>query len=44
MPPSTTTRSTSRPLVSPIAIINAFNRLNVIAQQPAGDYLPGQFG
>ena len=31
-------------LVSQIAIINAFNRLNVIIQQPAGDYQPGQFG
>ncbi len=31
-------------LVGQIAIINAFNRLNVIVQQPAGDYQPGQFG
>ncbi|MCU1687116.1 MAG: alkylhydroperoxidase [Amycolatopsis sp.] len=31
-------------LVSAIALINAFNRLNVIIQQPAGDYQPGQFG
>jgi alkylhydroperoxidase family enzyme len=31
-------------LVSIIALINAFNRLNVIVQQPAGDYQPGQFG
>jgi AhpD family alkylhydroperoxidase len=31
-------------LVSNIALINAFNRLNVIVQQPAGDYQPGQFG
>ena len=30
-------------LVSTIAIINAFNRMNVIVQQPAGDYQPGQF-
>ena len=30
-------------LVSQIAIINAFNRANVIVQQPAGDYQPGQF-
>jgi AhpD family alkylhydroperoxidase len=30
-------------LVTLIAIINAFNRLNVIVQQPAGDYQPGQF-
>ncbi|AOP47655.1 carboxymuconolactone decarboxylase family protein [Streptomyces lydicus] len=31
-------------LVSLIALINAFNRGNVITQQPAGDYQPGQFG
>ncbi|MEU4229698.1 carboxymuconolactone decarboxylase family protein [Nonomuraea sp. NPDC026600] len=31
-------------LVSLIALINAFNRLNVITQQPAGGYQPGQFG
>ena len=31
-------------LVSLIALINAFNRLNVIVQQPAGDYQVGQFG
>lgn len=31
-------------LVSLIAIINAYNRLNVITQQPAGDYVAGQFG
>ncbi|MFF2851064.1 carboxymuconolactone decarboxylase family protein [Streptomyces sp. NPDC058001] len=31
-------------LVSLIALINAFNRLNVIVQQPAGDYQIGQFG
>ncbi|WP_327320110.1 carboxymuconolactone decarboxylase family protein [Streptomyces sp. NBC_01235] len=31
-------------LVALIAIINAYNRLNVIIQQPAGDYQPGQFG
>ncbi|MFC9731214.1 carboxymuconolactone decarboxylase family protein [Streptomyces roseolus] len=30
-------------LVSLIALINAFNRLNVMAQTPAGDYVPGQF-
>jgi AhpD family alkylhydroperoxidase len=29
-------------LVSLIALINAFNRLNVIIRQPAGDYQPGQ--
>jgi AhpD family alkylhydroperoxidase len=31
-------------LVSLIALINAFNRMNVIVRQPAGDYQPGQFG
>ncbi|MEU0990271.1 carboxymuconolactone decarboxylase family protein [Streptomyces sp. NPDC005953] len=31
-------------LVSLIALINAFNRVNVIIQQPAGDYQVGQFG
>ncbi|MFB7167991.1 carboxymuconolactone decarboxylase family protein [Streptomyces sp. NPDC056242] len=31
-------------LVSQIAIINAFNRGNVIIQTPAGDYQPGQLG
>jgi AhpD family alkylhydroperoxidase len=31
-------------LVSLIALINAYNRMNVITQQPAGDYQPGQFG
>ena len=31
-------------LISQIALINAFNRLNVIPRQPAGDYQPGQFG
>jgi AhpD family alkylhydroperoxidase len=31
-------------LVSLIALINTFNRGNVIIQQPAGDYSPGQFG
>ena len=30
-------------LVCAIAIINSFNRLNVIIRQPAGDYQPGQF-
>jgi AhpD family alkylhydroperoxidase len=30
-------------LVSLIALMNTFNRLNVITQQPAGDYQPGQF-
>lgn len=31
-------------LASLIALINAYNRLNVITQQPAGDYQPGMFG
>ncbi|MFG2627167.1 carboxymuconolactone decarboxylase family protein [Streptomyces sp. NPDC048473] len=31
-------------LVSLIALINAFNRVNVIVRQPAGDYQIGQFG
>ncbi|MET8285904.1 carboxymuconolactone decarboxylase family protein [Streptomyces sp. NPDC048448] len=31
-------------LISLIAIINAYNRINVINQQPAGSYQPGQFG
>ena len=31
-------------LISLIALINAYNRLNVINQQPAGDYQPGMFG
>jgi AhpD family alkylhydroperoxidase len=31
-------------LVSQIAVINAWNRLNVITRQPAGDYQPGQWG
>ncbi|OEV12270.1 carboxymuconolactone decarboxylase family protein [Streptomyces nanshensis] len=31
-------------LVTQIALINAFNRMNVIVRQPAGDYQPGQFG
>ncbi|MFI1421577.1 carboxymuconolactone decarboxylase family protein [Streptomyces sp. NPDC020731] len=31
-------------LISLIAVINAYNRVNVINQQPAGDYRPGQFG
>jgi AhpD family alkylhydroperoxidase len=30
-------------LVSLIALINAFNRVNVLVQQPAGDYRVGQF-
>ncbi|MEU7472529.1 carboxymuconolactone decarboxylase family protein [Streptomyces sp. NPDC044984] len=31
-------------LVSLIAVINAYNRVNLISRQPAGDYRPGQFG
>ncbi|MDF6020445.1 carboxymuconolactone decarboxylase family protein [Streptomyces sp. JH34] len=31
-------------LVALIAVINAYNRLNVMTRQPAGDYQPGQFG
>jgi AhpD family alkylhydroperoxidase len=31
-------------LVCLIAFMNSVNRLNVIIQQPAGDYRPGQFG
>ncbi|MFD4862411.1 carboxymuconolactone decarboxylase family protein [Streptomyces atratus] len=31
-------------LVSLIALINAWNRMNLITQQPAGDYRPGQWG
>jgi AhpD family alkylhydroperoxidase len=31
-------------LVALIAIINFYNRLNVIIRQPAGDYVPGQWG
>ena len=31
-------------LVCVIALINAYNRMNVIVQTPAGDYEPGQFG
>jgi AhpD family alkylhydroperoxidase len=30
-------------LVSLIALINVYNRMNVIIQQPAGDYQPGQW-
>ena len=30
-------------LVAIIALINVYNRLNVIVQMPAGDYVPGQF-
>ncbi|MEU2226082.1 carboxymuconolactone decarboxylase family protein [Streptomyces sp. NPDC018347] len=31
-------------LVALIALINAYNRANVIVRQPAGDYVPGMFG
>ena len=31
-------------LVSLIAVINAYNRLNVVLQRPGGDYQPGQRG
>jgi hypothetical protein len=44
MPPSATTKTNSPPLVALIALINAYNRGNVIVQQPTGDYHPGQFG
>ncbi|MEU0057628.1 carboxymuconolactone decarboxylase family protein [Streptomyces sp. NPDC006334] len=30
-------------LLSLIALINAYNRVNVIVRQPAGDYQPGMF-
>jgi alkylhydroperoxidase family enzyme len=31
-------------LVCLIALINTYNRLNVIVRHPAGDYQPGQWG
>jgi AhpD family alkylhydroperoxidase len=31
-------------LVGLIAVINAYNRMNVIIRQPGGDYQPGQWG
>ena len=31
-------------LVCLIALINSYNRLNVIVRQPAGEYQPGQWG
>ncbi len=31
-------------LIAAIALINAYNRMNVMVRQPAGDYQPGQFG
>ena len=30
--------------VSLVALINTWNRMNVITQQPAGGYQPGQLG
>jgi AhpD family alkylhydroperoxidase len=31
-------------LISLIGIINVYNRMNVSTRQPAGDYVPGQWG
>jgi alkylhydroperoxidase family enzyme len=31
-------------LVMLIAVINLYNRMNVITRQPGGSYTPGQFG
>jgi AhpD family alkylhydroperoxidase len=31
-------------LVCLVAVINAYNRANVLTRQPAGDYQPGQWG
>ncbi|MER6981932.1 carboxymuconolactone decarboxylase family protein [Streptomyces carpinensis] len=31
-------------LISLIAVINSYNRINIINRQPAGGYQPGQFG
>jgi AhpD family alkylhydroperoxidase len=31
-------------LITVIAVINMYNRFNVIVRTPAGDYQPGQFG
>lgn len=31
-------------LVALIAIINTYNRINIITRQPGGDYTPGQWG
>ncbi|MGW4379857.1 carboxymuconolactone decarboxylase family protein [Kitasatospora sp. NPDC004531] len=30
-------------LIGVIALINTYNRINVMVRQPAGDYVPGQF-
>ncbi|MBB6346364.1 hypothetical protein ACWGH8_13505 [Nonomuraea muscovyensis] len=48
MPPASTARHYDEDqlaaLVCLIAFINAADRLNVITQQPAGDYQPGRHG
>jgi hypothetical protein len=31
-------------LISLLGVINAYNRINVAVQQPAGGHRPGQFG
>ncbi|MGH9126842.1 MAG: carboxymuconolactone decarboxylase family protein [Acidimicrobiales bacterium] len=31
-------------LIAVIALINAYNRVNVVSRRPAGGYQPGQFG
>ena len=41
--PSTTTWKQLGVLVALIALINTYNRLNVMVRQPAGDYQPGQW-
>ncbi len=41
---NTTTRTNSPHWCALIAFMNTVNRLNVIVQQPAGGYQPGQFG
>jgi len=42
-PPRPRSRSPAAVLAFLIALMNTVNRLNVITQQPAGDYVPGQF-
>ena len=42
--PSTTTPNSSPGWWPPIAVINAYNRLNVISRNEGGDYQPGQWG
>jgi hypothetical protein len=37
-------RSALSCLVCSIAVINAYNRLNVISPNQGGDYQPGQWG